>query len=258
MIKFSDLYDSLRRTEYALKRMGTDVDNALCGYPKCVLSNEQEKLLDNFMELANIDIDFCELDFPEIINKINECFDCIREEFITDVPNILPEPEATVDNCPGGTIIPLQHIKRFRIYERTYTHSSIPSPVQVYVMTKGSLPYTFAPSVPPSHSSNERYFVSWNALRNSLVVKLDNDINTSLNIPVDSYNIVRIVAEIADEYIGGYGAVEVEACSALVMTEGVTWKTNHGIENAVDGNLATYPIVANTVPELIVEFQFKL
>lgn len=257
MIKFRDLYNAMKNAENAYVRMGVDIDAAMCGMPKCVLSRAQQDLLDSYMDLANLDIDFCELDFQEIIIRINDCFDCVTDEFAGLLPPPLPEPEYTVDLCKGSSVIPIDHIKRFRIYERTYTHPTIPSPTQVYVMSKESLPYTFTPSVPEQHTSNEKYAVSWNNQRNSLRVKMTHDRYDHLSPRDGSFNICMIVAEIDDQFQEYYGADEVKACAAYLMTPDVKWVTNHELDKAVDGDPATYTMADGEYTEIVCEFVFK-
>jgi hypothetical protein len=256
-VKFRDLYDAIRNTEEAYERMGVDIESVLCGMPKCVLSEAQERLIESYLDLCNIDVDFCELDFQVVIKKMEECFECINDEFSDIVPSPLPKPAETVERCSGSTVIPLEHIKRFRIYERTYTSPIIPSPVQVYVVSRESLPYTFKPSVPESVSSHEMYHVAWNHQSNALRVKADNDqFPESSNLPNGCYNIVMIVAEIDDKYRSDYGVNEVTACKAMLITPGVKWKPGLGLENAVDNSPTTYTAVDGTPPEVVVEFQF--
>lgn len=259
MIKFKDLYNAIKNTEQAYQRMGVDMDNAMCAMPKCVLNDAQLKLLDSYMELANVDVDFCELDFSSIIQQIDDCFHCVTDEFKGMLPEPLPEPEETVDLCTGTTVVPLEHIKRFRIYERTFTSPSIPSPIQVYIVTKESLPYTFEPFVDESVTSHERYYVAWNAQRDSLKIKVDHDqFPESMGAPTGSYNITSLVAEIEDQFVSTYGVSEIRACTAMLMTPGVGWETNHGLDKALDGDAGTYTKSLGEPSEITVEFQFKV
>lgn len=256
---FRDLYDAMRNTENAFTRVGVDIDAAKCGMPKCILTNAQDKLLENYMELANIDLDFCDLDFLSIIKRITECFDCVTDEFKDMIPPPLPEPEDVLDNCgTKAETITLNEIKRFRIYERTYTDVSIPSPVQVYTVPVENLPYSFKPSVPETYSSHELYTLSWNPARNSLVVKVDHDqFPESMGAPTGSFNICMIVAELRDTVYLQYNTSEVKACTALLMTPGVEWYPNMGLDKSVDGLPTTYSSYSNSPPEVKVEYQFK-
>jgi len=253
-VKFKDLYNAIKETELAYIRMGVDIDSILCGTPTCVLTEAQEKLLDSYMELANIDVDFCELDFSTLMDKMKECFGCITDN-IEDLLPTPPEPDTVVNRCNGGTVVPLEHIKRFRIYEYTQNFPSVPSPIQVYVIPKDRLPYSFEPSVP--QKSQEKYRVSWNSARDTLVVVCDHaTAPESEGVPRYGFNIVKIVAEIADGYVTTYGKTEVMACKAYLMTSGVRWNAGFGLENAVDGDPSTYTSVDNSPPEIKVEFQF--
>lgn len=257
-IKFRDLYNALRNTENAYERMDVDMAAAMCGMPKCVLSTAQENLLESYMELANVDVDFCSLDFQAIIEKIDECFQCVTDEFAGLLPPALPEPEeSVVGDCTGTLVVALEHIRRFRIYERTYTHSSIPSPIQVYVFNKDALPGTFEPSVPEQYSSHEKYYVSLNEQRNSLRIKVDHDTYPeSMGAPSGSFNIAMVVAEIEEQYVDYYAKTEVKACMAMLMTPGVKWDVGYGLDKAVDGNPATYTSSTGTPSEIAVEFMF--
>jgi hypothetical protein len=260
-IKFRDLYNTMVGTETAFARMGVDIDNARCGMPKCVMTNAQEDLLESYMDMANIDLDFCELDFQGIIKRITECFDCVTDEFKGLLPLPLPTPAESVDSCAlwATNVVPLEHIKRFRIYERTYTNASIISPVQVYVVEKTHLPYSFEPSVPEQYSSLEKYTVNWNVERQSLVIKVDHSkFPDSMGAPTGSFNISLVVAEYTTEVADGiYEGFEVYACSAMLMTPGVTWVADHGLIKSVDGDYSTYPSYAGTPQEVVVEYQFR-
>lgn len=260
-LKFKDLYDSMRNTEFAFTRMGVDIDNAKCGMPKCILTNSQENLLESYMELANQDINFCELNFSDIIQRIVNCVDCVTDEFRDLVPPPLPPPAETVDNCRDTmtTVIPLEHIKRFRIYERTYTSPTIPSAVQVYVIEKANLPNSFEPSVPTEYSSFEKYTVGWNKERQSLSIKVDHSkFPDSMGAPDGSFNVSLVIAEYVNEVANTlYEGYEISACTAMVMTPGISWKTDHGIDKSIDGDFNTYPSYDGTPQECIVEYQFK-
>ncbi len=260
-VTFRDLYNALRNTENAFTRVGVDIDAAICGIPTCVLTDAQDKLLENYMELSNIDVDFCELDFVAIVEKIIDCFDCVTDEFKQMIPEPLPEPIDTIDNCLYGAsyVIPLADIKKFRIYERTFTNDSIPSPVQVYTVPVGDLPSSFTPSIPEAYSSHEKYFLSWNDARNSLVVKIDHDLfPESMGAPKGSFNICMIIAELTDKAKVEYGREDVLACTAMLMTPGVEWYVGKGLDKSVDGRPDTYPSYSNTPPEVKVEYQFKV
>ncbi|MGG1263881.1 hypothetical protein [Brevibacillus laterosporus] len=256
MVVFRDLYNAIKDTEQAFYRMDVDIDNAMCGSPKCVLNKAQDKLLDSYMELSNIDVDFCELDFNTAIKKISKCFDCISDELTELLPIPLPVPADSIDACPDATtVIPREHIKRFRVYEHTYTHNSIPSPVQIYMVN--ALPYSFKPSIPDAYTSYEKYDLSWNRDRDTLKIKLDHSLYPeSMGAPKGSYNITMVVAELTDEARYIYGRNEVVSCRCFLMTKDVEWNTAQGLDRSVDGNWKTYPSYSNTPPEVVVEYQF--
>jgi len=259
MLKFRDLYDAIRNSEVAYMRMGIDTEAAKCGSPKCVLTREQQELLESYMELANVEVDFCDLNFQTILERIIECFDCVTDDFAHLLPVKPPEPEVGISTCEGeGVLLPLEHIKRFRIYERTYPSPSIPSPVQVYVMTRESLPYSFVPSVPEQVSTNELYTVSWNGQRNSLRIKMTHDKDAGSSPAANSYNICMVVAEIDDQYQPYYGVPEVRACIAYQITPNVRWAANGGLERAIDGDPSTYTVAEGQYKEIICEFAFRV
>ncbi|QNR70389.1 hypothetical protein IAQ67_28970 (plasmid) [Paenibacillus peoriae] len=258
---FRDLYDALKNTEEAFTRMDVDIDNAICGNPKCVLTASQEKLLDSYMELANVEMEFCTLDWDTAIAKMKRCFDCIDEEIDILIPAPQPEPVYTAESCDKSftTQISVEDIKKFVIYERTYTSPTILSPIQAYVIPKDDLPSYFEPSVPEAYPSYEKYSVSWNPASNGLKVVLDHSrFPDSAGAPRGSYNISLVVAELTDEAAQAYGMTSVAACKANLLTEGVVWKQGAEFDKTVDGDWETYPAYDNTPSEVVVEYFFMM
>lgn len=257
MLKFRDLYDIMKYTETSINQMGLDKDNITCnGMASCVITKEQERMIESYMSLADLDIDFCELDFKGILRRIEKCFDCITDEFKEILGPDLPDPFEQAYNCIGSVYVPIEHISRFFIYERT-PHPSVPSATQVYVVTADSLPFAFVPSTPEPIGPVEQYSVSWNRDRSSLVIKADSrDYPEISDAPEGTFNIAMIKAEISAQYISMYGLSEVYACGVLIMTPDVQWEPGHWIDKAVDANPTTYTQTKGIYPEIVGEFVF--
>lgn len=260
-LTFRDLYDAMKNTEEAFTRMDVDIANAMCGNPKCVLTAAQDKLLDSYMDLANVDTDFCVLDWGVALAKMATCFDCIDEEIEMLIPAPPPVPAYTANYCQTADMLALtkDEIKKFIIYERTYTSPAIPSPVQAYVIPKEKLPTSFEPSVPEAYSSFEKYSVSWDISSSALKLVLDHSrFPESSGAPNGSYNITMVVAELTDAAAVAYGVSSVTACKANLLTAGVEWAQGHEFDKSVDGDWNTYPSYSNSPQEVVAEYLFMV
>lgn len=245
---FRQVYETYLNTEQAFREMDVDIDDATCGAPKCILTNAQSKLADSLVELKKTDIDLCELDIDELLNKINECFnDCISFDIVTpDKPDTdLPSVESR-DFCPvGGILMSLDDIRRFRIYE--YANNRI----EVYVVPKADLPMVV--EIP---NTARKYTVSWDATYNMLRLRYTHKYGASLTAPAGGFTVASVVAELATSTAVTFGA-EVRACSAFNFTEGTQWGGG-GLSEMIDNNDNSYPVLLNSeLNEVIIGYQFK-
>ncbi|ALA07211.1 hypothetical protein SECTIM467_87 [Brevibacillus phage SecTim467] len=74
--KFRDLYGAVKETRQAITDMGLDVDNVLDGEGKCILTDEQDRLRESYLDLYNADVKMKE-DIEEIRRKIDRCIACL-------------------------------------------------------------------------------------------------------------------------------------------------------------------------------------
>jgi hypothetical protein len=241
-----DLYYSVLDTKKAFWDMDVDIDNALCGTPKCILTEAQTKLLANYQNLLDSEIDFCTLDLDKIITQIHTCFDCID---ITDVAPVIAPPSnpaaETYNNCVGTQTLTLDDIRRFRVYE--YSRGSI----DVYIVPKANLPYSFT-----TGDVTRTYSMSWDSTLNCVRITYRNTNNTD-PAPVGGASFASVVAELETATATALGITEKAACRGFVFTSGVNWQGGFGL--AVDGNDTTYPaLLNNNLKSVEVGFQFSV
>jgi hypothetical protein len=243
----------------AAEAMEQDIDNTSNFSARCLIENQQIKLADAYAELANVDIDLRSLNLSAVIQKIQECYSCIAEDFAELLPGNLTQPQETVNYCKGDAIVPLEHIKQFVIYEATDKNSSIPNWIEAYNVTSNALPYTFTPSTDIGEESGERYWIWWDTNALALAVKVDAAINPEINSPpLLSFNVAAVIAQLKDEYVDVYGSASLRACTAMLMSNDITWEPGHDLGATVDNSNTTFSQISNNPPEAVVYFQFKV
>ncbi|TPG83705.1 hypothetical protein EEL32_17270 [Brevibacillus laterosporus] len=78
-MKFKDLYEAVKETNKAVMDIGLDIENIDCGAAKCLVTYEQMRLKESYMELYNADVSMKSVDIDEIQRQIAACMrECVR------------------------------------------------------------------------------------------------------------------------------------------------------------------------------------
>lgn len=243
----------------AVESMDIDIDNLSDSASRCLVSEERLRLADAYAELANADVDLRGLNWGVVVSKLQDCYSCIKDDLVIELPGQLPRPRESVNNCIGSAVVPLEHIKQFVIFEATAKNEATPHWVEAYSVTSSSLPYNFIPSADLGQESGERYWIWWEPDAIALAIKVDAEIHPETNSPPPlSFNIASVSAEFKDEYVEVYGSTSTRACTAMLMTNGITWEPGYGLDQTVDSNPTTYSKVTGNPAEVVVLFQFKV
>lgn len=249
-VKFKDVYDLVVEYEKALWEMGVDINKQPpCSTANCVLNEAQIKLFDSYQQLLDTEFDFTNINFGEMLNRIQNCFRCISFDGEgIDVPSPLPTPVDIIEACSGDVLLTLDDIKRFRIYE--YSRNEL----NVYIIESKQLENGGSSEFVPE-DTEEKYIFEWNKTRESLVITYTHK-NPSKTPPQGGFNIARIIAELWPEVVGK-PYVDVDACRVLQITPNVSWKS--GLEKIVDGKYNTYSELLSTSSKSIkIEAQFMI
>lgn len=247
-VKFKDVYDLVVEYEKALWEMGIDINKQpSCSTPNCVLNEAQMRLFNSYQQLLDTEFDFTNISFGEMLSKIQNCFKCISFDGEgVDVTPPLPAPADTVETCSGESLLTLDDIKRFRIYE--YSNNEL----KVYIIESKQLENGGSDEFIPE-DTEEKYTFEWNRTRESLVITYTH-IDSSKTPPQGGFNIARIIAELWPEVTGG-SYVDVDACRILQITPNLTWK--YGLENIIDKSYNTHTELLSTSSKSVkIEAQF--
>ncbi|OAJ74626.1 hypothetical protein AYJ08_00470 [Brevibacillus sp. SKDU10] len=77
-IKCKDLYEALQHTHKSLMDMGLDIENTGCGTANCLVTYEQLRIKESYMELYNADVSLKEVDLDDIQKQIAACMrECV-------------------------------------------------------------------------------------------------------------------------------------------------------------------------------------
>ncbi len=258
-MKFKQLYAIFINMRLRAESIGLDIDNTMNSSARCLLQEEQVRLADSYAELANIEIDLGNVNMGAVMTKIQECYSCFTDDFTQEPLSNDYHPWEIVSTCDGETLVPLEHIKQFVIYEKTEKNSTSPNWIEAYNVASSALPYTFIPSTDIGEESGERYWIWWDTDTIALAVKVDADINPhNSSAPPRSFNAAAVIAQLKDEYVDVYGTTSLRACSAMLMTSDIKWETGYGLDKSVDSSNTTFPQVSGNPPEVVVFFQFKV
>lgn len=253
MLKFRDLYTAVRGLEKSIMSIDSDLLN-VCGDAACILTEEQQRLVNVYQELISADVDLGDLDVNRMLQKISECTACVS---LADYDPVIPvEPPAeTFNECEDSALINLNsdHIRRFRVYE--WTEGNV-SDVEVYIVPKGSLPYEFIPEV--SGAIGEKYTCDWSNAYQALTITLDHSVDPDFTVPYRGYNIVKVVAELTTDAAELYGVDEVTSCEAISLTAEAEYRPGYRLDKAVDGKNSTYSQLSNQPAKVVAGFRFKV
>lgn len=247
-IRFGDLYEEILTLEEAIERMKVDIENADCNYTtKCILENELETLEQKYYEITHTEFDFEKLNFVTVVESIERCIHCI--DFAGDFSDIAPPPFDVASTCGNKQLqLTLNDIEKIIVYE--LTSSSPPHASNKHEFVKSAMPYVI------ETIANERYVVTYDSLRKGISVK---GFNRIADKSVSGFgNIAQVEAILTPTAQERYGVEKLAACKVLLTTP--TPMTNSfPLIMAVDGNINTCPIVAQTTQSVVeMVFQFYI
>lgn len=245
-IRFGDLYEEMLTLEEAIERMKIDIANADCdSATKCMLENELEMLEMKYHEITHTEFDFEKLNFITVIESIERCIHCI--DFAGDFSDIAPPPFAVANTCGSKQLqLTLNDIEKVIVYE--LTSSSPPHTSNKHEFVKSAMPYII------ETRASERYVVTYDSLRKGISVK---GFNRIADKSVSGFgNIAQVEAVLTPTAQERYGVERLAACKVLLTTPTPMTSTSP-LTRAVDGNINTAPVVAQTKQsEVELIFQF--
>lgn len=80
VIKFKELYEMVNDTKLAIDMIGLDIDNvSFSPETLCILTAEQKRVAQSFMELSNTSVTLKNIDIDELQYEVNACMEeCIK------------------------------------------------------------------------------------------------------------------------------------------------------------------------------------